>query len=195
MPHTLNTHLALYADYTAFLAQSCRTDSILHRLNHATSVLLRYFARWKFQINIHKTEGILFTRRRPVPPAPLHFLHTVIPWNSQVRYLGLLLNSKLLFTSYITSAIHKATRPPVSSSISSLSSHAIQHCPFPIKSHISIYLSALYSHTLLLFAATHHPQLSPTATFTVQTSPRYWQLPQAHLHPASSCHPKRHAYP
>jgi hypothetical protein len=41
-------------------------------------------------------------------PAPLHFQHTVIPWNTQVRYLGLLLDSKHLFTRHLTSVIHKA---------------------------------------------------------------------------------------
>ena len=38
-------------------------------------------------------------------------------------------------------------------------------------------------------------QLSPTANFTVQMSPRHWQLPQAHPHTASSYHLKRHCYP
>jgi len=52
---------------------------------------------------------ILFTRRRPFPPAPLHIQHTVIRWNSQVRYLGLLLNPKLLFTKHLNSVTHKAT--------------------------------------------------------------------------------------
>ena len=97
-----NTQLALYADDTAILAQSWRTDTIVHRLTHATSVLLRYFTRWKLQVNIHKTEAILFTRRRPAVPAPRQFQHTAIPWNSQVRYLGLLLDPKLLFTRHLT---------------------------------------------------------------------------------------------
>jgi len=109
MPQPPNTQLALYADDTAILAQCWRTDTPLHRPTHATSVLLRYFTRWKLQVNIHETEAILFTRRRPVPTAPLHFQHTVIPWNSQVRYLGLLFDSKLLFTRHLTSVIHKAT--------------------------------------------------------------------------------------
>jgi hypothetical protein len=30
-------------------------------------------------------------------------------------------------------------------------------------------------------------QLSPSANFATQMSPRYWQLPQAHPHPTSSC--------
>ena len=105
MQHPPNTQLALYADDTAIFAQSWRTDTIAHRLTHAKSVLLRYFTRLKLQVNIHKTEAILFTRGRPIPPSPLLFQHTVIPWNSQVRYLGLL----LLFTRHLTSVTHKAT--------------------------------------------------------------------------------------
>jgi len=59
----------------------------------------------------------IFTKQRPFysldavlfPSAPLHFQHTVIPWNSQVRYLGLRLDPKLLFTRHLTSVTHKAT--------------------------------------------------------------------------------------
>jgi hypothetical protein len=61
MLHPPHTQLALYADDTAILTQSRRTDTILHRLTHATSILLCYFTRWKLQVNIHKTEAILFT--------------------------------------------------------------------------------------------------------------------------------------
>ena len=64
-------------------------------------------------------------------PVPLHFQHNVIPWNTQVRYPGLLLDSKLLFTRHLTSVIHKATG--ISSNFSP-SSHAIQHYPSPINS-------------------------------------------------------------
>jgi hypothetical protein len=53
--------------------------------------------------------AILFTRRRPLVPAPLHFQHAVIPWTSHVRYLGLELDSNLLFTRHTTTVTHKAT--------------------------------------------------------------------------------------
>ena len=98
-----NTQLALYDDDTAILAQSWSTDTIVNRLTHATSVLLRYFTKWKLQLNIHKTEAILFTRRRPVIPAPFRFQHTFIPWNTHVRYLGIILtpNSFLPDTSLL----------------------------------------------------------------------------------------------
>jgi hypothetical protein len=42
-PHPPDTLLSLYADDTAVLAQSWRTDTIVNRLTRATTILLRYF--------------------------------------------------------------------------------------------------------------------------------------------------------
>ena len=109
IPHLPNTQLSLYADDTAILAQSWRRDTIVNRLTHATSVLLRYFTKWKLYVNMHKTEAIIFTRRRPVIAAPFRFQHTFIPWNTHVRYLGIILDSKLLFKRHINSVTHKAS--------------------------------------------------------------------------------------
>jgi hypothetical protein len=104
-----NTSLAFYADDTAILAQSWRTDNIARRLSHASSVLQRYFTRWKLRVNILNTEAILYTRHRPTTPDPLQFQHARIPWKAHIRYLGLLLDHKLLFTKHLTDVIHKAT--------------------------------------------------------------------------------------
>jgi hypothetical protein len=65
IPHPPQTQLALYADDTALLTQSWRTDTIVRRLTHAMTLLHRYFTKWKLQVNIHKTMAILFTKRRP----------------------------------------------------------------------------------------------------------------------------------
>jgi len=91
---------------------------------------------------------------RPVPPTPLHFQHTVIAWNTQVRYLGLQLDPKLLFTKHLTSLTHKAT-----AIFLQLFPHsnAIQRYPFQTISLCTNYVSALRSHTLPPFGATHHP--------------------------------------
>jgi len=109
MPHPPNTQLALYADDTPILMQSWRTDTIARRLTHATTMLHRYFNKWKLHVNINKTEAILFTKRHPAIPCPLQFQHTAIPCSPHIRYLGLMLDSKLLFTKHFHSVTHKAT--------------------------------------------------------------------------------------
>jgi len=73
------------------------------------TMLHRYFTKWKLRVNINKTEAILFTKRRPAIPSPLQFQHTAIPWSPHIRYLGLMLDSKLLFTKHLHSVIHKST--------------------------------------------------------------------------------------
>jgi len=103
MPRPPNTQLALYADDTAILAQSWLTDTIVRRLIHAIALLHRYFTKWKLRVNINKTASILFTERRPATPLPLQFQQTAIPWSPHIRYLGLELDSKLLFTKHLHS--------------------------------------------------------------------------------------------
>ena len=61
------------------------------------------------RVNINKTEAILFTKCRPATPIPLQFQRTAIPWSPYIRYLGLVLDSKPLFTKHLHSVIHKAT--------------------------------------------------------------------------------------
>jgi hypothetical protein len=109
IPHPPDTQLALYADDIAILSQSWRPDTITRRLNSAMSQLLGYFNKWKLRVNVPKTEIILFTKRRPLDPKPLRFQNVTIPWSNTVKYLGLLLDSKLLFTNHLQTILHKAT--------------------------------------------------------------------------------------
>ena len=60
-------------------------------------------------MNVSKTELILFKKRRPPNPQPLQFHNVTIPWSNTVKYFGLLLDSKLLFTKHLQTVLHKAT--------------------------------------------------------------------------------------
>ena len=73
------------------------------------TMLYRYFTKWKLRVNINKAEVILFTKRRPAVPSPLQFQQTAIPWSPHIRYLGFMLESKLLFTKHLHSVIHRVT--------------------------------------------------------------------------------------
>jgi hypothetical protein len=72
------------------------------------SQLLRYFNKWKLRVNVSKTELILFTKRRPPDPQSLQFHNATISWSNTVKHLGVLLDSKLLFTKHLKRILHKA---------------------------------------------------------------------------------------
>ena len=86
------------------ITQSWRTDTIARRLTFAIDTLNRYFTKWKLRVNVNKTEAILFTKRRPAAPPQPQFQRTVFPW---IRYLGLVLDPKLLFTKHLHAVTHK----------------------------------------------------------------------------------------
>jgi hypothetical protein len=56
-----------------------------------------------------KTELKIFTKRRSPNPQPLQFHNVTLPLSNTVKYLGLLLDSKLLFTKHLQTVLHKAT--------------------------------------------------------------------------------------
>jgi hypothetical protein len=100
-----NADIPPHADI-AIVYQSWRPDTIARRLNSAITLLVRYFTTWKLSANVTKTEVILFSKRRPLVPHPVQFQNTAIPWNTSVKYLGLL-DSKLLFTKHLQVTLTK----------------------------------------------------------------------------------------
>jgi hypothetical protein len=69
IPRLPQVQLALYADDTAVLTQSWRPDTISRRFNQAADRLIKYFTHWRIRVNTAKTEAIIFTKRRPIPPS------------------------------------------------------------------------------------------------------------------------------
>jgi hypothetical protein len=60
-----------------------RPDTISRRISHAVTTLLKYFTIWKLRLNTHKTEIILFSKRRLPPPGPFSN-----PWHICAPDLG-----------------------------------------------------------------------------------------------------------
>jgi hypothetical protein len=71
--------------------------------------LLKYFTKWELSLNAHKTETILFSKRRPRLPERVQIGNTSVPWASDVKYSGLLLDPKLLYTMHLRTVTNKAT--------------------------------------------------------------------------------------
>ena len=87
--------------------------AVVKRTMTSNRIMLFEFPRLSqyspYVYSIIKTELILFTKRRPPNPQPLQFHNVTIPWSNTVKYLGLLLDSKLLFTKHLQTVLHKAT--------------------------------------------------------------------------------------
>lgn len=101
IPIQVRTHLACFADDTASYTSASDLDLIISRLQLSLDRLHEYFTNWKLKLNETKTEAILFSRQRSCPQRKLQILNHKIPWSSQVRYLGVLLDRKLNWTKQI----------------------------------------------------------------------------------------------
>jgi hypothetical protein len=99
-----DTHLTIYAFDIALLSHSWWPDAISRR-----SILLKYLTTWQLRLNTHKTVIILFSKPCPRFSDPFEIQDTFVPWASGVRYLGLTLYSKLLFTWHLHAIANRAT--------------------------------------------------------------------------------------
>ena len=173
IPHPPDTQLALYADDIAILSQSWRPDTITRRLNSTMSQLLRYFNKWKLRVNVSKTELILFTKRRPQDPQTLQFQNGTIPWSNTVKYLGLLLDSKLLFMKHLQTVLHKAT-----ATLLKIFPLLARDSPLNIPNKI-----LLYKHDHICFTGLElniSNQLPPLVSLSIKMPPHYRGLSPAH---------------
>lgn len=101
IPKQTRTSLACFADDTACLTSSKDVDLVIDRLQLAIEGLSKFFTTWKLKLNSTKTEAILFTRARQMPTRNLSIDDHIIPWNKTVKYLGLILESKLSWNDHI----------------------------------------------------------------------------------------------
>lgn len=110
IPNQTRTTLACFADDTACFTSSSDTDLIISRLQLAIEKLCEYFEKWKLKLNAAKTEAVIFSRMRKNPAKKLNIDGYSIPWNNSAKYLGLILDRKLLWTEHIAQAHLKAMK-------------------------------------------------------------------------------------
>ncbi len=113
VPSHEDTDSAFYADDTAIFCSATYPDLIIESLQEHTDALLEYFDDWKIKINSTKTEAIYFTRRRAsrfLPETQINVNGSSVPWSSNVKYLGLILDKKLLFKNHIEYILDKSTK-------------------------------------------------------------------------------------
>lgn len=110
---------AIYADDTSLktTAGPHGIKQIVKKLENGLKLLDKYFSSWKIKLNQSKTEAILFSHSRIIcrdkESNKISFNGQVLEWKPFVKYLGLLLDSKLIFKANTTNNITK-TRKAIS---------------------------------------------------------------------------------
>lgn len=98
------SNTACYADDTAVYSSSNQSNAICRRLQSALTRVENFFAKWKIRANATKTQAILFPfdrRRRRTPTFQLTLNGSPVEFSNTVKYLGVTLDSKLLFRQHI----------------------------------------------------------------------------------------------
>ncbi|GBN51251.1 Papilin [Araneus ventricosus] len=99
IPKQKNITLSLYADDTAIIAQGKKTQDFVSALQNYVLNLESCLTRWKIQLNVDKTEAIIFRKLSNCPEVKL--FDTPFPWKDEVKYLGIFLDKNLTFKSHI----------------------------------------------------------------------------------------------
>ncbi|GBO07200.1 RNA-directed DNA polymerase from mobile element jockey [Araneus ventricosus] len=91
----------LFADDSAILTQGSNTRFIIKTLQSQLECIEYWCTKWRVAINTDKTKAILFRKghSRKVLKT-LSFMEEDLPWENQVKYLGLILDSKLSFRQH-----------------------------------------------------------------------------------------------
>jgi hypothetical protein len=143
MPRPPHTHLALYADDTTLLSQSWRPGSISH-CNDPTQILHCMETPIKYPQNWNRS---IFQAPPPSPFLdPLQIHDIFVPWPSAVSYLDLALDSQLLYTQHLHTAVNKATAV-----LSNISPHLARDSTLTKSSKSTIYKLLILS--ILTYAA------------------------------------------
>lgn len=101
--------MAFYADDTAIISGANRWGVNARALRRATQSYHQYYDKWKINLNFGKTQALLVTRRRTreLPYGPFIMGDDEIPWDSEAKYLGLIIDRTLTFKPHIDYVIQK----------------------------------------------------------------------------------------
>lgn len=105
--------VAYYADDTALISASKLTSALMKKMEQSIKVCSRYFKKWKIKINHLKTQCIIFPFNKSpkrTPSRQLRFEGNDIDIQNEVKYLGVILDKKLLFHKHIHSSCDKALK-------------------------------------------------------------------------------------
>jgi hypothetical protein len=105
-----HVELALYADDTAVMATSRKPELLVSYLESYLSDLERWLKEWRIAINVSKSTAMLFTCRRIQKPRQVQLFGEPILWVDAARYLGVIPDTRLTWSSHIDQVRKKAAQ-------------------------------------------------------------------------------------
>ena len=106
-PHG-NLIVASYADDVALIVKSGKANLAQEYLQSAITKITKWYRTNRIQLNADKTVLTLFTRNYEPPSLKLKINSQIIQSSNEAKYLGVILDSKLKFSSHITKTLGKA---------------------------------------------------------------------------------------
>lgn len=100
VPLTTDTFMATFADDTAILSSDPNPIQASDKIQRHLNILQGWLKQWKIKVNTNKSVQVTFTTRRTVCP-PLSLNNTLIPVQTETKYLGLHLDDKLTWRPHI----------------------------------------------------------------------------------------------
>lgn len=103
-PNLTECDYALYADDVGIFTTHTSPNEIISKLQNALDRIYNFMFKWKIKINANKTQAIFFTKKRSVcnlPTSPIRLAGHQIDWCENVKYLGVVLDKKLIFRDHI----------------------------------------------------------------------------------------------
>ena len=110
-PKAIQTSNYYYADDIAFLSTS-RSENLAHyRVQQSLNLAEDFFKKWKLQSHPTKSQSIIFTNKIRLKKLPLYLKGEQIPYLNTIKYLGVLMDKKLSWSSHLKVATKKAHKP------------------------------------------------------------------------------------
>lgn len=106
VPHA-GVQLATYADDTMLYTSQRSSKIAIQQMKTALQGLFLWTSKWKITVNPLKSTVIIFTRRRKLNIPRFQFGPQLLNFNTFVKYLGVILDSKLTFEHHIQQLKHK----------------------------------------------------------------------------------------
>ena len=104
---------AQFADDSAIIITAKSSNKIIKSMKKVIHSSKIYFHKWKIKINESKTDAIIFPFNKSPkrdPTLELSLGNTILPIKPVVKYLGIMLDSKLLFKQHIAMICDKAVK-------------------------------------------------------------------------------------